>query len=67
MTKMSDIKKMSDKDLISLIKEKREAMREARFNPTARDVKAVQHAKEELARALTEIAERNKSAVTPEA
>lgn len=66
MTKMSDIKKMSDKDLISLIREKREAVRGARFNPTARDVRAVRNAKLELARALTEVAQRNKAVVKTE-
>lgn len=61
MSKMNDIKKMSDKDLISLVKEKREAVRGSRFNSTARDVKAIRNAKLEIARALTEITMRGKS------
>ncbi len=64
MTKMSDIKKMSDKDLVSLVREKREALRNARFNATARDIKTVRDAKLEVARALTELSERNRSAIS---
>lgn len=51
---MQDITKMKDAELSELISEKRETIRGFRFNPTARDVRAVRDAKKDVARALTE-------------
>lgn len=62
MTDMKDIKKMNDKDLASFVAEKRESIREARFNHASRDVRAVRAAKKEVARALTELTNRSKEA-----
>jgi ribosomal protein L29 len=61
MKKMSEIKNLNDKDLNSLIEEKREEVRKARFGSTSRDVKAVKAAKKEIARALTLLGERGRA------
>ena len=58
MTNMKEIKKMNDKDLASFIEEKRESIRNFRFNAAARDVRAVRTAKKEIARGLTELTTR---------
>lgn len=61
MTTMKDITNMSDKDLLAMISEKREAVRTARFNPANRDVRAVRKNKKDIARALTESTRRAKT------
>jgi len=60
---MKEIKKMNDKDLASFIEEKREAVRNFRFNSASRDVRAVRTAKKEIARGLTELTTRSKAAI----
>ncbi len=59
MKKMSEIKKMKDKDLIALVNEKREEIRGFRFGNGGGDVSALRTAKTEVARALTELQERS--------
>lgn len=61
-TPMKDISNMNDKDLAAFVHEKREAVRSARFNPSARDVRAVRSAKKDIARALTETSRRVRDA-----
>ena len=61
MTDMQEIKKMSDKDLTSLVEEKRTEMQKSRFNAAERNVKATRAAKKEIARALTELTARTKA------
>ena len=60
MQTMKEITKMKDKDLVDLVEEKRESVRNTRFNASARDVRAVRTAKKEIARALTELTTRKK-------
>lgn len=58
MTDMKDIKKKSDKDLVSFVDEKREEVRSFRFGVAgagARDVRKVRTAKKDIARGLTEL------------
>ena len=58
MTKMKEIKKMSDKDIIELVKDKREASRGVRFGSGTRDTHTSKNARKEVARALTELTTR---------
>jgi len=63
MTDMKDIKKKNDKDLATFINEKREEVREFRFNIAGagtRDVRKVRAAKKDIARGLTELTARTK-------
>lgn len=62
MTTMHDIAKMNDTELADFVQEKRESVRSSRFNPAARDVRAVRTAKKDIARALTERTRRNNAA-----
>lgn len=62
MTKMTDIKKMKDSELVTLVSEKREATRAFRFGTGGRDVSAHRIAKKDVARALTELKARKESA-----
>lgn len=62
MAKKTDIKNMTDKDLVALVSEKREALRQVRFATSSsrgRDVKKLRESKKEIARALTELSTRN--------
>lgn len=61
----NDIKKKDDKGLVELVKEKREAIRSFRFSNTGsatRNVRQVRTDKKAIARALTELNQRAKSA-----
>lgn len=63
MAKKTDIKNMTDKDLVTLVTEKREALRQVRFATSGskgRDVKKLRESKKEIARALTELSLRTK-------
>lgn len=62
MKTMEEIRKMSDKELQDLVTERREEMRSFRFNHAARDVRQVRAARHEVARALTELTARAKTA-----
>lgn len=55
MTKMNEIKKMKDTELASLVKEKREALRNFRFGVGGKDVGAMREARKDVARSLTEL------------
>lgn len=59
---MKDIRKKSDKELVEFVAEKREEIRNDRFNASSRDVRAVRAAKRDIARALTELNDRAKKA-----
>ncbi|MFT5036728.1 MAG: ribosomal protein L29 [Candidatus Azotimanducaceae bacterium] len=57
MTKMKDIQKKNDKDLVAFVEEKREEVRSFRFGTAGagtRDVRKVRDAKKDIARGLTE-------------
>ncbi len=61
MAKKQNYKNMTDKDLIALVGEKREAMRQVRFATSSsrgRDVKQLRESKKDIARALTELSSR---------
>lgn len=63
MTKTLDIQKKNDNELMVLIAEKREALRQDRFalsGSKGRDVKKMRESKKDVARALTELTKRNK-------
>ncbi|GMU74002.1 MAG: hypothetical protein AMXMBFR44_2010 [Candidatus Campbellbacteria bacterium] len=63
MAKKDNIKNMTDKDLVTLVTEKREALRQVRFATSSsrgRDVKKLRESKKEIARALTELSARTK-------
>ncbi len=62
MTKMKEIEKKSDAELNTFVSEKREAVRQARFGTGSRDVKATRTNKKEIARALTLLGKRAKTA-----
>ena len=62
MTKMTDIKKMKDSELVALVTEKREATRAFRFGTGGKDVSAMRTARKDVARALTELKARKESA-----
>lgn len=59
MKKMSEIKKLKDKDLIALVNEKREAIRGFRFGNGGGNPAVLRTAKTEIARALTELQARS--------
>ena len=61
MTNMKEIKKMNDKDLAKFVEDKREEIRNFRFNAAARDVRSVRTARKEIARGLTELTARLKA------
>jgi ribosomal protein L29 len=60
MSKMKEIENNSDAQLIELVSQKREQVRQTRFGTVSRDVKAVKAAKKDIARALTVLAKRAK-------
>lgn len=62
MTKMTDIKKMKDSELMALVTEKREQTRSFRFGTGGKDVGAMREARKDVARALTELKGRQTSA-----
>lgn len=56
MTKMQDIQKKSDSELIELVQSNRETVRQERFkDKVARKAGIIRNAKTEIARALTEL------------
>ncbi|MCB9818757.1 50S ribosomal protein L29 [Candidatus Nomurabacteria bacterium] len=55
MAKMNEIKKMKDTELASLIKDKREVLRNFRFGTGGKDVGAMREARKDVARSLTEL------------
>lgn len=62
-----DIQKKDDKALVEFVKEKREAVRDFRFQNTGsatRNVRQVREDKKEIARALTELNTRAKAKAT---
>lgn len=59
---MQDIIKMKDTELNDLIRENRETVRAFRFNPAARDVRAIRTAKKDVARAQGELNRRAREA-----
>lgn len=61
MTKMTDIKKMKDSELVALVAEKREQTRSFRFGTGGKDVSANRIAKKDVARALTELKARREN------
>jgi len=63
MAKKTDVQNKSDADLVALVREKREALRQVRFATSGskgRDVKKLRESKKEIARALTELSKRSK-------
>ena len=64
MTNMQDIRKQSDKDLVELVGNSREAVREERFKDKfSKDANVIRANKKDVARALTELnARRNQQA-----
>lgn len=64
MTKMNDIRKMKDADLVKLVSEKREVARAFRFGTGGRDVQGKRAARKEVARALTELQARRNAGDT---
>lgn len=61
MAKKNETKNMTEKDLVALVREKREALRQVRFATSSsrgRDVKKMRESKKEIARALTELSAR---------
>lgn len=57
-----DIKTQSEKDLVKLVLEKREHLREARFNVSGtkiKDVRDQRNTKKDIARILTELRKRS--------
>lgn len=61
MTTMKEISGLSEKDLIALVKTNRETIQKHRFGMGGRDVMAARTAKQTVARALTELAARNRA------
>lgn len=65
MSNYKDIQKKSDAELVTLVKEDREALREARFKAAGAgsgNVKTIREAKQRIAHALTELNARTRSA-----
>lgn len=63
MTKTNDIQKKTDTELISLIAERKEALRQQRFavaGSKGRDVKKMRTDRKDVARALTALSMRRK-------
>lgn len=61
MTKMTEIKKMKDSDLASMVAEKREVMRSFNFGTAGKDVSSARMARKDIARALTELQARREA------
>ena len=62
MTNMSDIRKKSEAEIIELVQATRETLRVERFKDKfSRKSSAINAAKQEIARALTELTARRKS------
>jgi|GEM_PF-452445 len=62
---MKEIKKISDKDLLKTIDEKRVALKEFRLGSSGsklKDVKAGRNLRKDIARLLTEVSARNNAA-----
>ena len=55
MKKKTEINKMKDSEIVSLVTENRETLRGFRFGTGGKDVSAHRIAKKEIARALTEL------------
>ena len=64
MTKMIDIKKMKDSEIATLIKEKREVVRQTGFSMAGKNTNATREARKDIARALTELQARQANPVT---
>lgn len=67
---MKDIQKMKDAELVAHVNEKRQELRKFRFGVAGagtRDVKAARNAKKEIARTLTELANRKNTEAKKEA
>ncbi len=65
---MKDIQSKSEQDLAEFVKEKREAVRTFRFTHTSsrpRNVRQIRADKRDIARALTELNQRQKDAPKP--
>lgn len=65
MTTYKDLQKKSDKELVAHVNEKRQELRKFRFGVAGagtRDVKAARAAKKEIARSLTELNVRTRTA-----
>jgi len=63
MSNYKDIQKKSDSEIVSFVKEQREALRKSRFGAAgagSSDVKAVRTAKKGIARSLTELSARKR-------
>ncbi len=52
---MNEIKKMKDTELASLVKDKREILRNFRFGTGGKDVGVMREARKDIARSLTEL------------
>ena len=62
MTKMQNIQKKSDAELVSLVKEARETIRAERFKDKfSRKAGIIREAKKDIARALTELSARRRN------
>lgn len=66
MTKMNEIKKMKDSELVDFVLTKREAIRGFRFGTGSRDVRAKRSSRKEVARALTELTARSRQSKAEE-
>ena len=64
MTKMIDIKKMKESEIATLIKEKREVVRQTGFGMGVKNTNAAREARKDIARALTELQARQANPVT---
>ena len=65
MSDYKDIQKQSDAELVTLVKDEREALRAARFKAAGSgkgDIKTIRAAKKRIAQSLTELAVRAKAA-----
>lgn len=65
---MKEIKKLSDKDILKTIDEKRVALKEFRLGSSGsklKDVKAGRNLRKDIARLLTEVTARNNAAPAP--
>lgn len=65
MTNMQDIRKKSDKELVELVQNSREALRTERFKDKfSKNAKAIHSSKKEVAQALTELTARRAKEAT---
>ncbi len=55
MTKMNDIKKMKDAEIATFVAEKREVVRSANFGMGGQNTNVAKAARQDIARALTEL------------